>query len=72
LCVCEKKFGGKKSLWHAKLKPEVINITDADDCKPGKARYLYPIASLRLCGAGNTGENAIKDLAKQLSWLEKS
>ncbi len=52
LVVCHKIAGGKSALWHATLNHEGI-------CK-----YLI-IPPLH--GAGNTADNAIKDLKNQIN-----
>ena len=55
--LCKKIMGGKRALWHAWQMP---------DDKEVKGSHGSVII-----GAGNTGDNAIKDLAKALLCVKR-
>lgn len=54
-CTCNKVVGGKRPLWHARFTSEAFLGMTRNGFSGGE-----PV------GAGNTADNAIKDLAEQV------
>jgi hypothetical protein len=57
--VCQKAKGGKNPLWHCR---HISYFSDTDWRGQPLAKRS---AKVRICGAGNTADNAIKDWQKQ-------
>ena len=57
--ICTKALGGKHPLWHAHLRTELVEYA---------VDRLAPLCT----GAGNTADNAIRDLAVQLKARERN